>query len=328
MPDGRTRAYLNDAPISAQTLREVSRQLVEIHGQHDDRALVDPAAHRVLVDAYGGLEAEVRTVRDAFAARRAAERLHAEEEARHRARRRADADYLRHVHDELAEARSPCSARRRRWRRAGPTCSRPRRSRATCATRRRASAATDRRCPPCRRCCGGSSAGPCRPRTSIEPCLQALDGAPGGARRRHAASTRRCAADFDPRELETVEERLFALRAAARKHNVSADALPALCDRFTATSRRSTPARPRLAASARRRGRAGRVSPGSGGLSRGRARGRGQARRGRQRRTRRPEARARPVRHEIEPDPGRAGPTAIDRVEFWVSTNPAPGPGR
>ena len=82
MPDGRTRAFLNDAPISAQTLRDVSRRLVEIHGQHDDRALLDPAAHRALLDAYGGLEAKLGEVRRAFAARKAAERQHDDEAAR------------------------------------------------------------------------------------------------------------------------------------------------------------------------------------------------------------------------------------------------------
>ncbi len=61
--DGRTRAFLNDQPVSAQILRDLGRCLVEIHGQHDDRALVDPAAHRTLLDAFGGLEAEARDVR-------------------------------------------------------------------------------------------------------------------------------------------------------------------------------------------------------------------------------------------------------------------------
>jgi DNA repair protein RecN (Recombination protein N) len=55
MADGRTRAFINDQPVSVQTLRKVAEPLVEIHGQHDDRALVDPAMHRALLDAFGGL---------------------------------------------------------------------------------------------------------------------------------------------------------------------------------------------------------------------------------------------------------------------------------
>src|SRR6202049_406811 len=56
--DGRTRAFLNDQPVAVQVLRAVGTALVEIHGQHDDRALVDTATHRRLLDAYGSLEAE------------------------------------------------------------------------------------------------------------------------------------------------------------------------------------------------------------------------------------------------------------------------------
>ena len=54
LADGRTRAYVNDQSVSAQALRSLASALVEIHGQHDERALTDPATHRALVDAYGG----------------------------------------------------------------------------------------------------------------------------------------------------------------------------------------------------------------------------------------------------------------------------------
>src|SRR5258707_3676343 len=58
LADGRTRAFLNDQPVAVQVLRSVGSALVEIHGQHDDRALVDTATHRRLLDAYGRLEAQ------------------------------------------------------------------------------------------------------------------------------------------------------------------------------------------------------------------------------------------------------------------------------
>src|SRR5262249_46022665 len=54
MADGRTRAFVNDQPVSAQALRTIAAGLVEIHGQHDDRALVDASLHRQLIDAFGG----------------------------------------------------------------------------------------------------------------------------------------------------------------------------------------------------------------------------------------------------------------------------------
>ncbi len=52
LADGRTRAFLNDQAISVQTLKAVGATLVEIHGQHDERALVDTATHRQLLDAF------------------------------------------------------------------------------------------------------------------------------------------------------------------------------------------------------------------------------------------------------------------------------------
>ena len=77
MADGRLRAFVNDQPVSAQALRPIARGLVEIHGQHDDRALVDPGMHRPLIDAYGGLSAECADVRAAHAALKAIETEHA-----------------------------------------------------------------------------------------------------------------------------------------------------------------------------------------------------------------------------------------------------------
>ena len=56
--DGRTRAFINDQPVGAGLMQSIGAKLVEIHGQHDDRALVDAATHRALLDAFGGLEAE------------------------------------------------------------------------------------------------------------------------------------------------------------------------------------------------------------------------------------------------------------------------------
>lgn len=71
--DGRSRVFINDQPSSVGLLRQVGHQLVEIHGQHDDRALVDIDAHRDLLDAFGGLKARVEEVSAAWRALRAAQ---------------------------------------------------------------------------------------------------------------------------------------------------------------------------------------------------------------------------------------------------------------
>ncbi|MGB8740183.1 MAG: AAA family ATPase, partial [Xanthobacteraceae bacterium] len=100
--DGRTRAFINDQPVSVQVLRALGVALVEIHGQHDDRAFVDAATHRALLDAYGGLEDDAAEVTQLWADCRAREAAVAE----HRAaveRAAREAEWLRHAVDELGK---------------------------------------------------------------------------------------------------------------------------------------------------------------------------------------------------------------------------------
>ncbi|HET6376215.1 MAG TPA: AAA family ATPase, partial [Methylocella sp.] len=98
--DGRSRAYVNSQRVTAQTLRAIAQALVEIHGQHDERALVNAAAHRQLVDAFGGLSGMVADVRAAFAQARALKAQCAAEQER-LSRAREEAGYLRHALHEL-----------------------------------------------------------------------------------------------------------------------------------------------------------------------------------------------------------------------------------
>src|SRR6202790_2662358 len=100
--DGRTRAFINDQAISVQTLKAVGTALVEIHGQHDERALVDASTHRRLLDAFAGLEKDVAALEQLWDLRRAAHTVLDE----HRAgmeRAAREADYLRHASDELKQ---------------------------------------------------------------------------------------------------------------------------------------------------------------------------------------------------------------------------------
>src|SRR5205823_1988788 len=59
--DGKSRAYVNDQPVAVALLRRIGATLVEIHGQHDERAFVDKGAHRALLDAFGGLDRDQAT---------------------------------------------------------------------------------------------------------------------------------------------------------------------------------------------------------------------------------------------------------------------------
>ena len=102
MADGRSRAFVNDQPVSIQALRAIGDALVEIHGQHDDRALVDPNVHRALLDAFGGHGDLLTATRAAYSALRAAEKALQEEKAAVEAARK-EADYLSHAHEELSK---------------------------------------------------------------------------------------------------------------------------------------------------------------------------------------------------------------------------------
>ncbi len=99
-PEGRSRAFANDRPVSATFLRELGMTIVEVQGQHDLALLLDPSNHRRLLDQYAGLESEIGEVASAFDAMRDAAR--ALEDARAELKRaRADEEYVRHVVEEL-----------------------------------------------------------------------------------------------------------------------------------------------------------------------------------------------------------------------------------
>ena len=326
-PDGRTRAYLNDAPISAQTLREVSRHLVEFHGQHDDRALVDPAQHRTLLDAFGGLEPRVRAVREAFATRRAAERLHAEERDRVD-KALADADYLRHVAAELAELapengeEDRLSQRRTAMQQAEKVAADLREAHETVAGEGSPVATFASLLRRLERRAGQAP-------ELIEPCLKALDGillALEAASSLVEEALERAA--FEPRELDSIEGRLFALRAAARKHGVPADALPELSRRFArdiASLEAGESRVARLATEAEEAAKRYRAAAHDLSEARRAAAAKLDAAVNRELAPLKLE-RAR-FTTELASDPSAAGSEGIDRVEFWVATNPGTRPG-
>ncbi|MFL5000822.1 MAG: AAA family ATPase, partial [Xanthobacteraceae bacterium] len=102
LADGRTRAFVNDQPVSVQVLKILGVSLVEIHGQHDERALVDVATHRRLLDAYAGLEDDAAAVARLWGERRSAEEAVASHRARAEQAQR-EADWLRHAVEELTK---------------------------------------------------------------------------------------------------------------------------------------------------------------------------------------------------------------------------------
>jgi len=231
--DGRSRAFINDQPTSIALMREVGRSLVEIHGQHADRALVDVNRHRSLLDAFGGLEAEVMKIKECYRLWRDMERALEKHRARVEEVAR-EADYLRAATVEL-EALSP-----QEYEEEG------------LADRRATMMRSEKIATDIKEAdeilSGHLSPVPVlanlvrrlerkveQSQEIIEPIVQAIDlslDALGQAQDAIQAAMRMI--DFDPRELEQTEERLFALRAAARKYAVAVENLPQLQERFEA----------------------------------------------------------------------------------------------
>jgi DNA repair protein RecN (Recombination protein N) len=229
--DGRTRAFINDQPVSASLLQKVGGQIVEIHGQHDDRALVDVATHRAALDAFGELSREANAVRECWA--RLVEAQQAVEEQRVQvAEALAAEDYARHTVEELGKLKpvmgeeDELAARRQQLQQAekaasdvvevdeilnGPNAP----TTALASLMRRLMRKID----------GGA--------TLFQPIVDALDASLATLdRTTDALEDLKREMAFDPGELEAVEERLFALRAAARKHQVTPDELVAVLEKY------------------------------------------------------------------------------------------------
>ncbi|MAU96070.1 MAG: DNA repair protein RecN [Fulvimarina sp.] len=225
--DGRTRVFINDRPASVALMRAIGMSLVEIHGQHDDRALVDAASHRTLLDDFGGLGDEAAATARLFGEWRSAR----EALGRHRAKVEAaarEADFLRSAVEELSELQ-PIAGEEEEL-----AASRQ-------VMMRSEKIATDVND------ANEELSGPASPIPGLANLLKRLDrkrdelpGLLDEAIERldtalDALSDAQTALEgalrsleFDPRALEATEERLFALRAAGRKYNVPVDDLPEL----------------------------------------------------------------------------------------------------
>jgi len=307
--DGRTRAFINDQAISVQTLKAIGAALVEIHGQHDERALVDAATHRRLLDAFAGLEADVAALERLWEARRAANAALDE----HRAsmeRASREADYLRHASEEL-KALAPHDGEE--------TALAERRS----AMMQGEKIAADLR--EAREAVGGDHS----PVANLSAAVRRLDAAINALEEadQHLAAAL-AAADFDPAELERIEERLFALRGASRKYSTPVDGLAALAAKYAADVALIDAGAEQLKQLQAEAGEADRhyVSAAKK-LSVSREKSA-------QRLDRAVNAELPPLKldratftTQIETDAEAPGPQGFDRIEFWVQTNPGTRPG-
>ncbi len=325
--DGRTRAFVNDQPVSVQILKQLGTALVEIHGQHDERALVDAATHRRLLDALGGIEGRAADVATSWEARREA-RAAADAHRAEVERAKRESDWLRHAVDELnklapqAGEETALAERRTAMMQAEKVAEDLRNAHTVIAG---AESSVPALSGVIRRLERRATQAP----GLIEPTVKALDAALTALdeTRGYIEAALR-AADFEPAELERIEERLFGLRAAGRKYNVPVDELAALARKYNDDIALIDAGEEKLktleAAAAQAHAA---YEAAAQALSQARVKAAvalDKAVNGELKPLKLDRAK---FSTQIESDIGAAGPHGIDRVEFWVQTNPGTRPG-
>ena len=226
--DGRKTAWINDRRVSGEVLRNLSETLVELHGQHDDRGLLNPRGHRQMLDSYAGLEGPLEKTRQTWRALVAAQRDLETAKAKI-AEARAEEDFLRHAVAELDALASEEGEE------------------ATLDTQRRLMQAAEKIRTDIAK--AGEALGLQGAEGMVGDASRWLQGVAGDAEGRLDAplealeqvlasldDAQRGVADcldalsFNTSELEDVEERLFAIRGLARKHGVQPDDLRSFAD--------------------------------------------------------------------------------------------------
>jgi DNA repair protein RecN (Recombination protein N) len=221
--DGRSTAFVNDRRTSAEMLRVLSGTLVELHGQHDDSGLLDARGHRRLLDDFAGGSQALQAVRAHWTDLGSARRALSDAEAA-LATVRAEEEFLRHAADEL-DRLSPepgedavLDARRRLMQAAQRI-----RDDVARAAEALGSEGAEGRLIDARRWLDGAAP---RAEGALDPALSAIDRALTELAEATGEVDRALdAMRFDPADLEAAEERLFAIRALARKHGVAPDDL-------------------------------------------------------------------------------------------------------
>ncbi|MBL4800850.1 MAG: DNA repair protein RecN [Emcibacter sp.] len=229
--DGRSRAYVNDQPVSVGFLREIGDKLVEIHGQHDDRGLLNSAGHRMILDDYGhytGLSDKLRRSYDNLA--RLQKQLAVEQDKLDQVK--TDEDYIRHNLEELAELspvpgeETQLADERSRMMQGEQMSDGLTGILSNLLDKNGVDAALHSIIRRLSRMTG-------QDKGLLDPVADSLDQAANETSDAIAALEEILRnLEFNPHELENTEERLFALRAAARKHNCLVDDLAGILTDF------------------------------------------------------------------------------------------------
>jgi DNA repair protein RecN (Recombination protein N) len=225
--DGRSRAFVNDEPVSVGLLKRLGETLVEIASQASQSGLMDNATHRDLLDSFGALRAAARQTSTAWQEWQGAKAAREAAEARLAAARR-DEDYLRHAVTELEALRPEAGEETALAGERSLLMNREKLGEALSGALAAISGdgSADERLAHAQRRLDRIAD---KTGETLRPVMAALDRAASElAEAMHALQSVAAALDADPKRLESVEERLFALREQARKHNRSVESLPAL----------------------------------------------------------------------------------------------------
>lgn len=325
--DGRTRAFINDQPVSVQLMRQAGQFLVEIHGQHDDRALVDTDAHRTLLDAFAGLTDEASRTAEHYRVWRDAERGLKKHREKVEAAAR-EADYLRSSVEEL-ETLSPQDGEEDEL---AEKRSRMMKAERIAGDINEASEFLNGQASPVpmiaslvRRLERKSHEAPGLLEETVALLDAALDHLSNAQMEVEAALRK---TEYDPKELERTEERLFALRAASRKYSVPVTGLPALAVRMISDLAELDAGEERLVQLERHVAETRAVFDAAASALSAKRHNAAEALSGAVM-AELPALkleRARFMAH-VESDPAQASENGIDTVEFHVQTNPGTRPG-
>ncbi len=228
--DGKSKAFVNDQSVSAGLLRKIGDLLIEIHGQFATHGLLNPATHKSVLDAYGGLQGRLDACRAAYKNWRAKaeERQKAEERLQ---KAKDEEDFLRHSVDELVQfAPQPGEDEELSQRRSLMMNSEKLIEGLNTARDALFDRSVDKSLRQAERALESLSR---LIEGRFEPIIEALDRAVTELNEAGSMLEEECRkVELDPREQEQVEERLFALRALARKHQTTPDELPGLLSEY------------------------------------------------------------------------------------------------
>ena len=229
--DGRSRAFINDQSVSVSFLRAVGENLIEIHGQHDERGLLNPSGHRHLLDDFGGYEKLLEKVRKNYRTLCELKTTLTNEQAKLELAK-SDEEYIRHNLEELEQINPVVGeeeelAKERSKMMQGESLSE---GLGGLLGTLLSDKGVDTALRAILRKIERMSAQAPGLLDSVSECLDRAANETSEGISQLEAIIRDL--EFNPFDLENTEERLFALRAAARKHHCQPDGLVALKDEF------------------------------------------------------------------------------------------------